>query len=93
MPGQCTRQRRRLRSGRLGLARASADGFPGYAQRMQDELIVEAKLGRIHNGFPSVHDVRIAGDAPRFVANDAFTMLARSGGVTVALKPGIRLSS
>ena len=81
-----------LRGGRLGFALAYAGLNPGDAQCVQDEQIVNAQSGWILNRFPSVHDVRVAGNAPRLVADDAFTMLANCfGGITIAMKPGVWL--
>lgn len=87
---QASGRRCQLQSGWQRLAAASANDFPGHAQRMQDELIVEAELGGIEDRLPSVHHIRIAGDAPRFVANDAITMLAGGvSGVLIAMKPRV----
>ena len=78
-----------LGSGRLGLAVALTDVLPRNSQSVQDEVIVEAELGRIQDGLPSTHHMGILRDAPGLVADHAITMLASGlGGVTIAVEPG-----
>lgn len=81
-------------SGSRSLSRAAAflraAIFPGHAERVQDEVILDAEPPRVQHCLPCIEDLRIASNAPRLMANDSVAELTgRVGSVTIAVKPGL----
>jgi hypothetical protein len=67
---------------------------PGYAERMENQLIVQAQFAGIEDGLPGPKDLEILRDAPGLVLSVVPAILARAADeVLVAIKPGMRLCS
>jgi hypothetical protein len=67
---------------------------PGYAERMEDQLIVQTQFAWIEDGLPCPKDLEILRDAPGLVLSVVLAIVARAADeILVAIKPGMQLRS
>lgn len=73
-------KRVRLARRDLDVQDVTAIGGPGNAQRVQYQVILKTKSGRIKHRLPSFLNPEVLGDAPGLVTRTRLTILAGDGG-------------
>ena len=65
---------------------------PGDAKSVQDQFVMQTQPGWIEDGLPGSQYFEVLRYAPELVVGALAILAGGFGGITVAIKPGMRLS-